>query len=224
MKCYVSRAALIFARTHAAPPRRLHFAHSSSVIRTGRARISSPVFAKGLRPWPRPAPPRLGAEVGMDALPQMLNVQVQVAAQLCQALIGRAKRIAIYRHILLPVIPPFLCVLHLFGCHLTSPSCRFIVILLYLHNQTLSSCFCIYAKNITRRSTRTLAMKPPAPVSYALGTKSAGLKYLISPNASFIPCDHSHFTTIAVVVFSPSFGRSTFTAFAQQYLGLSLCL
>jgi hypothetical protein len=56
---YVSRAALIFARTHAAPPSRLHFAHSSSVIRTGRARISSPSLAIGLRPWPRPAPPRL---------------------------------------------------------------------------------------------------------------------------------------------------------------------
>lgn len=55
---YVSRAALIFARTHAAPPSRLHFAHSSSVIRTGRARISSPSLAIGLRPWPRPGPPR----------------------------------------------------------------------------------------------------------------------------------------------------------------------
>ena len=55
---YVSRAALIFARTHAAPPRRLHFAHSSSVILTGRAFIDSPSLAIGFRPCPRPAPPR----------------------------------------------------------------------------------------------------------------------------------------------------------------------
>ena len=46
-------------RTQAAPPSRLHFSHSSSVIRIGRAFISSPVFAKGFRPWLRPAPPRL---------------------------------------------------------------------------------------------------------------------------------------------------------------------
>jgi len=47
---YVSRAALIFARTHAAPPCLLHFAHSSSVILIGRAFISSPVLANGFRP------------------------------------------------------------------------------------------------------------------------------------------------------------------------------
>lgn len=58
-KRYVSRAAFIFARTHAAPPSRLHFAHSSSVIRAGRAFIGSPSLAIGLRPWPLPAPPRL---------------------------------------------------------------------------------------------------------------------------------------------------------------------
>ena len=59
---YVSRAALIFARTQDAPPSRLHFSHSSSVIRTGRDFINSPVFANGLRPWQRPAPPRLDSE------------------------------------------------------------------------------------------------------------------------------------------------------------------
>jgi len=71
---YVSRAALIFARTHAAPPSRLHFSHSSSVIRIGRAFINSPVFAIGLRPWPRPAPPRVFLSMRPDVLPKVILV------------------------------------------------------------------------------------------------------------------------------------------------------
>lgn len=40
------------SRTQAAPPRRLHFSHSASVMRSGRDFISSPEAAKGLRPCP----------------------------------------------------------------------------------------------------------------------------------------------------------------------------
>lgn len=47
-----SFACLIRSRIHAAPPKRLHFSHSSSVMRTGRLFIVSPVLLTGLRPWP----------------------------------------------------------------------------------------------------------------------------------------------------------------------------
>lgn len=53
MQFTYSLACLIRSRIHAAPPKRLHFSHSSSVIRTGRLLIVSPVLLSGLRPWPR---------------------------------------------------------------------------------------------------------------------------------------------------------------------------
>lgn len=48
-----SFASLMRSRTQAAPPRRLHFSHSSSVIRIGLARMTSPVLLMGFRPCPR---------------------------------------------------------------------------------------------------------------------------------------------------------------------------
>ena len=48
-----SFASAILRRIHFAPPKRLHFSHSASVMRNCRVFITSPVGLMGFLPWPR---------------------------------------------------------------------------------------------------------------------------------------------------------------------------